>query len=798
MIDNWFPSRRTPSIAGLSFLGVPRKKRPQMRGVGGVLLVLAVCAVPACTTYHALPRDGGTGGGIGGPAGSSGDGAGAGGALIDAGALEVHSDANSDATIVDSGADRGDTPAVIDARTIDTGFDGPRDTLPPLLANGATCRNGAECQFGNCVDDVCCESACVGQCQACAEPNQLGQCVTISGVPRGTVRVRCGGIGTCAAVCNGSDPLACQYPRSEKQCTPANCTAGVAKVASTCDGVGACSTVTGMACVSNLCADATQCAGGCSTAQPCGTGQYCEPTTKACLPLKANGDACTQGQDFACASGQCVDGVCCDSACGGQCESCAEGTSKGRCVAVTGAPRGSRRPACSGTRDACRGVCEGTSRTQCAYPGGNVTCVPASCTSGSLTGASVCNTLGDYTFQPAPMACHSGQCSATPGQCLICAAGLACDGGLVCDAANGVCVAPAALNIAPASPPAFASTQIGLVSASQTLVVTNTGAVTAGATTGLVSALGGTSPGEFRIVTASTTCSGAMAGGGHCNVVVTFNPSTAGAKSATLTVTATPGGSTSVTISGTGLRRLGDPCGASGDCANGVCTDGHCCTVASCGTCMVCTGAAGTCAAAPVNSTACALGTTRCLSETTLQTCSMVNACTTGYVSSTCTAGLQVCSGNKCGFKDGSGCASGDQCASGVCNFFLVDADHDGYGPSFVEAGLCTVTVPPVGYATLAGDCCDSNPLINPGADFQPMIGDCNGTPTWDYNCSGSIEKARQSCNVTSCSASACVIGCADFPDSQCGLTGVTITACSPSGPGACDTSGNGGFVNCR
>jgi hypothetical protein len=135
----------------------------------------------------------------------------------------------------------------------------------------------------------------------------------------------------------------------------------------------------------------------------------------------------------------CVDGVCCDAVCSGQCESCSETGNKGRCIAVSGAPRGTRRSPCAGTRDACRGTCNGTSRTQCTYPGSNVTCVPASCSAGNLTQPSVCNSLGDCTTPPPATPCRSGQCTTTAGQCLTCTAGLACGGGLVCDTNGGVC-----------------------------------------------------------------------------------------------------------------------------------------------------------------------------------------------------------------------------------------------------------------------------------------------------------------------------------------------------------------------
>jgi hypothetical protein len=73
-------------------------------------------------------------------------------------------------TDADGGGDHADAPVGVDART-----DLAPDTGPALLANGATCRAGTDCQFGKCVDNVCCESDCAGQCQSCAEPTLLGK-----------------------------------------------------------------------------------------------------------------------------------------------------------------------------------------------------------------------------------------------------------------------------------------------------------------------------------------------------------------------------------------------------------------------------------------------------------------------------------------------------------------------------------------------------------------------------------------------------------------------------------------------
>jgi hypothetical protein len=90
---------------------------------------------------------------------------------------------------------------------------------------------------------------------------------------------------------------------------------------------------------------------------------------------------------------------------------------------------------------------------------------------------------------------------------------------------------------------------------------------------------------------------------------------------------------------------------------------------------------------------------------------------------------------------DGAACTSAAQCVSNACTAFYVDADGDQYG-----AGAATMfcgTTAPTGYAAKGGDCCDSNPAINPGAGFQTTIGTCNGNTTWDYNCDGTVETQK-------------------------------------------------------
>jgi hypothetical protein len=84
-------------------------------------------------------------------------------------------------------------------------------------------------------------------------------------------------------------------------------------------------------------------------------------------------------------------------------------------------------------------------------------------------------------------------------------------------------------------------------STTQTITVTNPG----GAPTGPPAfMLAGTTPAAYQF---TTTCSGALPAGGQCLVHVTFQPVAAGAQDALIEIAATPGGSTTASLSGTGL-----------------------------------------------------------------------------------------------------------------------------------------------------------------------------------------------------------------------------------------------------
>jgi hypothetical protein len=148
------------------------------------------------------------------------------------------------------------------------------------------------------------------------------------------------------------------------------------------------------------------------------------------LFLLLPGDACTNAVD--CASGFCVDGVCCNTACTGQCEAC-DGAIPGTCSLVTGAPHPGRPP-CEGNDSDC-GYCDGTS-TACVYP--DLAPCATSCAGGSQT-VSLCDGKGDCKPFSTPIPCTPYACIDTTGCASSCTVDSECAPGFQCST-EGVCL----------------------------------------------------------------------------------------------------------------------------------------------------------------------------------------------------------------------------------------------------------------------------------------------------------------------------------------------------------------------
>ncbi|NUO53219.1 MAG: hypothetical protein HOV80_30595 [Polyangiaceae bacterium] len=196
-----------------------------------------------------------------------------------------------------------------------------------------SCAQGNECQSDNCIDGVCCNSLCDGQCEACDVEGSEGACVQVpSGPPHGD-RMACGGTGSeCEGSC-GTNPTKCDYPQFA--CGDSSCDAGV-ESSGRCDGAGTCAPETvpcgayacdegGVSC-NEACTDTNQCADGaiCRADQTCATVTAVEcddhivvdpsGTSVDCAPYRCDEGGCLER----CVSvDDCIAGMVCDE--GGAC-----------------------------------------------------------------------------------------------------------------------------------------------------------------------------------------------------------------------------------------------------------------------------------------------------------------------------------------------------------------------------------------------------------------------------------------------------------------------------------------------
>ena len=201
-----------------------------------------------------------------------------------------------------------------------------------LLSDGRTCTASNQCLHNTCIDGVCCNAACSGQCQACDIPDgtgNLGVCQTVaSGAPHGT-RTPCTGTGTtCGGSCKGT-PTACTYTATTTKCN-SSCKSTTTETDFYCSGAGACSATGtdvpctgGYACSNNLCLSSCSSSAQCQTppyvckssaCTLCGNGMKDGGETDvdcggaSCATKCAPNKTCTTGTD--CVTGSCVSGLC--------------------------------------------------------------------------------------------------------------------------------------------------------------------------------------------------------------------------------------------------------------------------------------------------------------------------------------------------------------------------------------------------------------------------------------------------------------------------------------------------------
>ena len=300
------------------------------------------------------------------------------------------------------------------------------------------CTSADECSSGFCADGVCCNSACTERCKTCAAFSSLGECAYLpSGVaPRGTndclasVPSTCGLDGTC----DGAG--ACRSYVAGTECGGRACQGSVVASVSTCDGAGSCQPGMLVDCAPYPCEPTSgRCLNFCTNDAQCMNGASC--TNASCFTR--SGPLCSDNSE--CASGFCIDGICCNVACGGPCVSCSLVRSVGTCTPVAaGAPdpsgicRNDMASTCGQT-----GLCDGAG--SCDYHPQGTVCAPSSCSEGFVTQVSVCDGKGTCTSGPklscGPFGCGPNglTCSrGCPNGDALCAAGAYCSGDEQCTA----------------------------------------------------------------------------------------------------------------------------------------------------------------------------------------------------------------------------------------------------------------------------------------------------------------------------------------------------------------------------
>ncbi len=559
---------------------------------------------------------------------------------------------------------------------------------------GASCSNASECQSTFCAQGVCCDTACSGACKSCTVTGSLGTCTNVPNDAPDPAEL-CADQGPASCGTNGKCQAgACQKYAVGTACEGSTCPLNRTTFTpgSTCDGQGACVTPAASSCFPFQCGDSV-CKASCATDLDCAAPAVC---TNGSCGLKGLGKTCADGTE--CQSTFCAQGVCCDGACEGTCQSCvlsgslghcaniADGNSdpRGRCV-DQGASTCGADGACDGN-GACRVYAAGTACAAAACPAssstltqvracdGAGTCKPAttlSCAPYLCNGISACKAactvdadcLAPDICDPQTNLCGNkrrlGQTCAGPGDCLtgnscvdgVCCATSAC--GLCQTCATGSCAnvaagAPEPHAGCPASPPCGNTGNCnggGACEQAGSGVACGTASCAASTFTPIshCSGLGSCA------VPGTSSCSPYVCGVGACKTVCATDadcvaPFTCQGAGATRSCALKANG-LACTILATGS-----------ECISGNCVDGVCCGSSSCPACQACN-VSGTGACAPL-----AAGTP---APTTL--CTDQGAATCG------TNGKCNGSGGCQKYADGTGCSSAT-CPAGAATLNLAGA----------------------------------------------------------------------------------------------------------------------------
>jgi hypothetical protein len=683
---------------------------------------------------------------------------------------------------------------------------------------GAVCANNVDCASGFCADGVCCNVACTGACVSCAQVGREGTCwPTDQGVTDphkvcvAQAASTCGRTGTCDGFGG------CALVQAETICVAPSCAGDRLNTAGTCNGVGVCLAPGVQTCEPFRCASGA-CETKCTTDADCETGHAC--VAGSCGP-RQNGQLCAKAGD--CASGFCVDGVCCADACLGACKSCALPSSMGRCAPIPAGGGDARGQCVDHGAASCGtdGFCDGAGA--CRKYAVGTACAAEHCESNVYTPGATCNTTGQCaapaTIGCAPYACNGARCWGS------CTADAACVAPNTCDANNSCGKKPTGAFCSDKSECVSGACAQGVCCAADC-----SGPCRSCALTGSMGLCRDVPPGApdpagtCAAQTMSTCGTNGMCEAGACQKYAqgvpcadascpttmpgtTFTPgSTCDGAGTCVTPTASScfpfrcGGSAckatctadadcvapAVCTNGScGLKSPGAACALGAECASGTCAQGVCCKTACTGTCLSCALAAtaGTCAPVPgggadptgtcANAGAASCGTTGF--------CDGAGACQlfgagTSCAPPACPAGATTQTlGRTC---DGAGTckpAGTQSCAPYACNGTTCNttclADTDCASPD-----ICDLTVNRCGNKKRLGQPCaaDGDCLTNDAC----VDGVCCATATCGTCQACNIAGLEGTCNAVAAGGSEPHAECTPSP--PCGFVGTC------DGAGAC------------
>lgn len=312
--------------------------------------------------------------------------------------------------------------------------------------NTTPCGAGTVCT-DNAVSGQLCDG--LGNCQTggSSEPCAPALCVG------GKCNTSCTGNGDChaAGFCNSQGVCDDKFPDGDDcgrddECKNGHCVGGKC-CNNSCDGAcqscttGVCElrdagAVGGPSCAPFVCDGISElCPDSCTSDEVCLDTFFCKLSDNLCQP-RENGTPCTA--DDQCPERFCVDGVCCATACDGQCEHC---DSSGACVATEGAPLGGR-DACAGHAD-CAGSCDGQERAQCTGAKAEGSACGAAACSANIATFSTCDASSECRETSTdcdPYVCGETSCKTSCAKDGDCKAGFSCvDEVCVPSAGGGVC-----------------------------------------------------------------------------------------------------------------------------------------------------------------------------------------------------------------------------------------------------------------------------------------------------------------------------------------------------------------------